>query len=160
MLTAFFESIKYIGHLYPVAFLRIFLGYYWLNQSLIEYQTGLFTSQVFIDQVRSSEYMLSFPSWYRWIFDHMAYPYWSMVSHGILSVCFFVGVSLVIGFLVRPMGVIGIIISFHYVLFSTGYPNTLYSTFIAILVTIVALGAGRCVGFDYYFYKRHRGIWW
>lgn len=83
-----------------------------------------------------------------------------MVSHGILSVCFFVGVSLVIGFLVRPMGVIGIIISFHYVLFSTGYPNTLYSTFIAILVTIVALGAGRCVGFDYYFYKRHRGIWW
>lgn len=160
MLTAFFESIKYVGHLYPVAFLRIFLGYYWLNQSLIEYQTGLFTSQVFIDQVQSSEYILSFPNWYRWMFDHVAYPYWSVASHSILTVCFLVGLSLVIGFMVRPFGVIGIILSFHYVLFSAGFTNTLYSTFIAIFVTIVALGAGRCVGFDYYFYKRNRGIWW
>lgn len=160
MFTAFFESIKYVGHLYPVAFLRIFLGYYWLNQALTEYQTGLFTSQVFIDQVQSSDYILNFPNWYKWFFDHVAYPYWSMTSHGILTVCFLVGLSLIIGFMVRPFGIIGIIISFHYVLFGSGYQNLLYSTFVAIFVTIVAIGAGRCVGFDYYFYKRNRGLWW
>ncbi|MES2770183.1 MAG: hypothetical protein V4596_13640 [Bdellovibrionota bacterium] len=160
MFTAFFESIKYVGHLYPVAFLRIFLGYYWLNQALTEYQTGLFTSQVFIDQVQSSDYIYSFPTWYKWLFEHLAYPYWSMMSHGILAVSFFVGLSLLIGFMVRPFGIIGILISFHYVIFGLGYQNLLYSTFVAIFVTIVAIGAGRCVGFDYYFYKRNRGIWW
>lgn len=160
MLTAFFESIKYVGHLYPVAFLRIFLGYYWLNQTLTEYQTGLFTSQVFIDQVQSSEYVLNFPGWYKWLFENLAYPYWSMASHGILAMNFLVGLSLLIGFMVRPFGVIGILISFHYVILATGIQNTLYSTFVAILVSIVAIGAGRCVGFDYYFFKRNRGIWW
>jgi thiosulfate dehydrogenase [quinone] large subunit len=160
MLTAFFESIKYVGHLYPVAFLRIFLGYYWLNQSITEYQTGLFTSQVYIDQVNGSDYISNFPHWYQWLFTHLAYPYWSMASHGILAVSFLVGLSLVIGFMVRPFGIIGIIISFHYILFATGLQNLLYSTFIAVFVTIVAMGAGRCVGFDYYFYKRNRGLWW
>lgn len=160
MFTAFFESIKYVGHLYPVAFLRIFLGYYWLNQSLTEYQTGLFTSQVYIDQVMSSDYIANFPSWYRWFFENLVYPYWSMMSHGILIASFLVGLSLVIGFMVRPFGIIGIIICFNYVLFGSGYQNLLYSTFIAMFVTIVAIGAGRCVGFDYYFYKRNRGLWW
>lgn len=160
MLTAFFESIKYVGHLYPVAFLRIFLGYYWLNQALIEYKAGLFTSQVYIDQVHSSDYIYNFPDWYKWLFENLAYPYWPMVSHGILTVSFLTGLSLVIGFLVRPFGLIGIIISIHYILFATGFQNLLYSTFIAVFVTIVAMGAGRCVGFDYYFYKRNRGLWW
>lgn len=32
MLVAFLESIKYTGHLLPVVFLRVFLGYYYLLQ--------------------------------------------------------------------------------------------------------------------------------
>ena len=160
MLTAFFESIKYVGHLYPVAFLRIFLGYYWLNQALTEYQTGLFTSQVFIDQINSSEYVYNFSAWYKWMFENLVYPYWSITSHVILIAAFLVGLSLVIGFMVRPFGIIGILMSMHLVLFGTGYQNLLYSTFVAIFVTVVAIGAGRCVGFDYYFYKRNRGLWW
>lgn len=160
MFTAFFESIKYVGHLYPVAFLRIFLGYYWLNQSLTEYQTGLFTSQVFIDQVKSSDYIYGFPAWYQWLFENLAYPYWSMVSHGILIMSFLIGLSLLIGFMVRPFGIVGILMCLHYVLFGTGSQSLVYSTFVAMFITIVAIGAGRCVGFDYYFYKRNRGLWW
>lgn len=83
-----------------------------------------------------------------------------MMSYGILIASFLVGLSLLIGFMVRPFGVIGILISFHYVIFGMGYQNQLHSTFIAILIMIVAIGAGRCVGFDYYFFKRNRGIWW
>lgn len=160
MLTAFFESIKYVGHLYPVAFLRIFVGYHWLNQALADYQTGLFTSQIYIQQVAASDYIYNFPNWYKGLFDAIALPYWSITSHVILAMSFLVGLSFVLGFMIRPLGIIGILISFHHVVFSMGYHNLLHSTFVALFVTMVAIGAGRCVGFDYYFYKRNRGLWW
>jgi len=158
MLSAFFESIKYVGHVFPIAFLRIYLGYYWFHQSLTEYHSGLFTSQVFADELKASSFINSFPSWYRWIFENLVFPYWSLVSHGVLCAAFAVGISLIIGFLVRPLCILGIIMSLHFIWY--GLQENTYAVFVAIFITLIAVGAGRCVGFDYYFYKRNRGIWW
>jgi thiosulfate dehydrogenase [quinone] large subunit len=35
-----------------------------------------------------------------------------------------------------------------------------YKTILAIHLILAWVGAGRCLGFDYYFFKRRRGFWW
>ena len=36
MLVSIFESAKYIGHLIPVAFMRIFVGYYFFQEAMLK----------------------------------------------------------------------------------------------------------------------------
>jgi thiosulfate dehydrogenase [quinone] large subunit len=71
-----------------------------------------------------------------------------------------VGVSFILGFLVRPMGVLAIAMSLHAVVMNRGIAVDFSKTLLAVNVILVWLGAGRCLGFDYFFYKRNRGIWW
>ena len=41
-----------------------------------------------------------------------------------------------------------------------GIKEDFYKTILAVHVMMAWVGAGRCLGFDYYFFKRRRGIWW
>ncbi|MCB0379263.1 MAG: hypothetical protein KDD33_12290, partial [Bdellovibrionales bacterium] len=40
MLVAFLESIKYVGHLWPVALIRVVLGYQYLKLFFLRLQSG------------------------------------------------------------------------------------------------------------------------
>ncbi len=158
MLSAFFESIKYVGHQFPIAFLRIYLGYYWFHRALAEYQDGLFTSQIFADNLQATEFLQTMPQWYQWLATHVFFPYWPFVSQVVLILSILVGLSLILGFFVRFFATIGVFICLHFIWY--GYEEQLYAVFFAILITLIIAGAGRCVGLDYYFYKRNRGLWW
>lgn len=160
MLTAFFESIKYVGHLYPIALLRIYIGYFWFNEGLIKYKNDLFASQLYIEDLKSQDFIHRFPDIYQFFFDNVVAPYWAIWSHGFIFTEMVVGIGLMIGFLTRPLGVIAIIMCLHYSFLGSELVSMLYSTYTAILVTLIVAGAGRCVGFDYYFFKRNRGFLW
>jgi thiosulfate dehydrogenase [quinone] large subunit len=36
----------------------------------------------------------------------------------------------------------------------------LHKLHFVLFLVLAWLGAGRCLGLDYFFYKRDRGIWW
>lgn len=160
MLYAFFESFKYVGHLFPIAFLRVYLGYYWINVAAHIYNNGLFTASIYVEDLKSELAVSHISEWYKSILEVVVFPNWHFFSNFIVGAQFLVGLSLILGFLVRPMCLVGIIISLHYVFFSPEQVDILYMTFNAVFITLLWVGAGRCLGLDYYFYKRNRGIWW
>jgi thiosulfate dehydrogenase [quinone] large subunit len=160
MIYAFFESFKYVGHLFPVAFLRVYLGYYWVNVAASMYNGGAFSTQSYVNELKTQFANHVVPEWYKMFLDNVIFQNWHLFSNLIVGAQFLVGISLAIGFLVRPMCLLGIIVSIHFVYLGGGPQESQYMSFIAIFITLLWLGAGRCLGFDYFFYKRNRGIWW
>lgn len=71
-----------------------------------------------------------------------------------------VGLSFIFGFLVRPASLGAMIMNINFLLAAGLEAKTVNSLMIAINLVLFFTAAGRCFGFDYYFYKKYRGIWW
>lgn len=160
MFVAFFESVKYVGHLLPISFLRVFLGYYYLEQGLSQFRGDFLTRPKLAAQVVDALPTLQIPGWYRLFLESVVVPQWQIFAFIILGINFSIAISYILGYVVRPVALMGMALSFHMLLMSGPQYEDLYKTFIAIHLIMAWVGAGRCLGFDYFFYKRRRGIWW
>lgn len=160
MLVAFLESIKYTGHLLPVVFLRVFLGYYFLLQALGKYQGDFLTRPRIAEAISEFLPASSAPDWYKLVVTTWFIPHWQTLAFVIVGVEFAVAVSYLFGYVVRPLAIVAALygLQMHYI--SPPGFDQLQITFVGIHLTLAWIGAGRCVGVDYYFYKRRRGIWW
>jgi thiosulfate dehydrogenase (quinone) large subunit len=160
MLVSFFESIRYVGHLYPVALMRIYLGYYFLDMAMTR-ANGEFLRQprlasVIMDSLPHSD----LPNWYANILQHVVVPNWQFFAYFITYCEFIVGVCFLIGFLVRPASILGVFLMVNFIYAGSGAASAVQQTFLVLFVVMFWVGAGRCLGVDYYFYKRQRGLWW
>lgn len=160
MLVSFFESVKYVGHLYPVALMRIYLGYYFLEMAISRVR-GEFLVQprlaaVIMDNLPQSH----LPSWYADILQHLVVPNWQFFAYFITYCEFIVGVSFLLGFLVRPASILGAFLTLNFIYAGGDAATAVQKTFLVLFISMFWVGAGRCLGFDYYFYKRQRGLWW
>lgn len=160
MFVAFFESVKYVGHLLPISFLRVFLGYYYLNQALLNFKGDYLLRPRLADQISEALPSLQIPHWYRVFLENIVIPQWQIFAFIILGIQFAIAVSYLFGYVVRPVAFLGMALSFYMLVFSGPQFEDLYKTFVAIHFMMAWVGAGRCLGFDYYFFKRRRGIWW
>lgn len=160
MLVSFFESIKYVGHLLPVVFLRVFLGYYYLLQALAKYQGDFLTRPRIAEQISEFLPASTAPNWYKFFVTTQLIPHWQSVAFVITGLEFAIALSFLFGYVVRPMALLAALLclQLHYI--SPSGMDQLYMTFLGIHLTLAWIGAGRCVGIDYYFYKRRRGLWW
>lgn len=161
MLVSFFESAKYIGHLIPVAFMRIFVGYYFFQEAMLKGANG------FLTEPRLARWIDSYVSttgaasgWYESFLVDVVVPNWQIFAYSIYFVEFLIGISFVLGFMVRPITLIGLFLSVNYLHIMVDGPDSLYRFLIALFFTMGWVGAGRCLGVDYFFFKRNRGIWW
>lgn len=161
MIVAFVESIKYVGHLLPIAFLRVFVGYYYVNQALLNANGGFLTRPYLAEDIRNFLPQSTSPEWYRLFLENIVVPNWQIFAYFVVVTQMSIGLSYIIGYLVRPISLLGIFLAINIMLALGGQQTELQSTFMLILhFTLGWLGAGRCLGFDYFFYKRRRGIWW
>lgn len=160
MIFAFFESLKYVGHLLPISFLRVFLGYYYLDIALNNYRGDYLIRPRIAQQVTEVLPGLQIPDWYRLFLENVVVPQWQVFAFILLGLQFAIAISYLIGYVVRPMAVLAMILSFQMLIFGGSGSSDLHKTFIAIHFVMAWIGAGRCLGFDYYFYKRRRGAWW
>lgn len=162
MLVAFVESIKYVGHLLPIAFLRVFLGYYYFNQALLRLHSDFLSHAYLAEDIRGYLPRSPAPDWFKMFLEGVVIPNWKIFATSLVVSWFAIGISYILGYLVRPMSVLAIIIGLGLMLAlgATGQ-SELQMTFLLVLhFTLGWLGAGRCLGLDYYFYKRRRGLWW
>lgn len=160
MFVAFFESVKYVGHLLPISFLRVFLGYYYLNQALQKYRGDYLLRPKLAAQVAEILPSLQIPEWYRSLVNSYFIPHWQMFAFTVTGIEFAIAFSYLLGYVVRPVALLGVLLSLNMLAISGPQNEDLYKTFLAIHLTMAWIGAGRCLGFDYYFFKRRRGIWW
>ena len=161
MMRAFVESVKYVGHLFPIAFLRIFVGYYYVNQALIAAQTGYLSRAYLVEDIRAYRPHSTAPEWYRDILESVVVPNWQAFAYAIVAAQILIGVSYVIGYLTRPFAMVGLFLTINAMLAFGQQTSEAQLPFLLMLhLTLGWLGAGRCFGVDYFFYKRRRGIWW
>lgn len=161
MLQSYFESIKYVGHLLPISFLRIFIGYFYLNLAfkdwLVYSSGGNAFSEMLIDALNKAQ----IPSWYRLLLSEQMIPNWNIVVFILIGLQIATGVSYILGYVVRPMSVFAILLCVNFLILSGGGEKEIfYKLLIACHVLLAWVGAGRCLGIDYYFFKRRRGVWW
>ncbi|MFZ3231300.1 MAG: hypothetical protein WA160_13915 [Pseudobdellovibrio sp.] len=160
MLQSYFESIKYVGHLLPVSFLRIFLGYFYVDLALSGWKeyliAGSSASELFIQALNKP----MMPSWYRILLSEQLIPHWNIVAFVLIGMQVAIGISYILGYVVRPVSIIAIFLCLNYLTISSSDKETFYKLMIACHILLAWVGAGRCLGLDYYFYKRRRGMWW
>ncbi|PIS12160.1 MAG: hypothetical protein COT73_00070 [Bdellovibrio sp. CG10_big_fil_rev_8_21_14_0_10_47_8] len=160
MFVAFFESVKYVGHLLPISFLRVFLGYYYLQQALEKFRGDYLIRPRLAAQVADILPSLQIPAWYKLFLENLVVPNWQAFAFVILGLEFAIAISYIFGYVVRPMALLGVFLAFNMLILNGTQYDELYKTLIAIHFTMAWVGAGRCLGLDYYFFKRRRGIWW
>jgi len=160
MFVAFFESIKHVGHLYPISVLRIYLGYIFFSNAT-ERLNGAFLEQprlaaMIMDNLSTK----SVSPWYREMLESLVVPNWQIFAYVLVYIEFVIGFSFLLGFLVRPVALLGILLTVNTIFVVEPDLVPLQQAYLALFLVMMWLGAGRCLGFDYYFYKRHRGLWW
>lgn len=160
MIFAFFESVKYVGHLLPVSFLRVFLGYYYLEIALEKFRGDYLLRPLLAGQIAEALPSLQNPIWYKSVLETMVIPNWQVFAFAILGFEFAIAISYLLGYVVRPMAILAMFLSINTLLIMGPQYSDLNKTFIAIHLLMAWAGAGRCLGLDYYFFKRRRGIWW
>jgi thiosulfate dehydrogenase (quinone) large subunit len=160
MFVAFFESAKYVGHLYPIAIMRIYLGYYFLNTALVRLSGEFLKQPKLAATIVENLPHHDLPTWYANILHDVVVPNWQFFAYFITYCEFIIGVSFLIGFLVRPASLIGLFLMFNFIYAGSNASVDLQQTFLALFIVMFWVGAGRCFGLDYYFYKRQRGLWW
>ena len=160
MIVAFLESVKYVGHFIPIAILRIYLGYYFFDLAY-EHYTGDFLTQPHLAAMINEWLPTSpAPDWYMYFLENVVVPSWRFFAYLLTYLEFVIGLSLILGFLVRPMALLGFLVCLNYLYISSPDVANLYRLCMAVMITLSWLGAGRCLGIDYFFFKRQRGIWW
>ena len=162
MLVAFIESFKYVGHLIPVACLRIFLGGYFLKHAIASFQSDYLVKAYLAEDIRNHLPQSSAPEWFRWILEVVVIPNWQVFAVALTVGQAFIGFSYIVGYVVRPAAIVGVLMSAGLIGAIGVSPSNLQATTFMIVLHIILgwIGAGRCLGFDYFFYKRHRGLWW
>ena len=160
MLTSFLESVKYVGHLLPMAFLRIFLGYYYLQQALQKYSSDFLTRPRVAAFLAETLPTSQVPSWYKQIIEDVLIPRWQSTAFAITAVEFAIAISYLLGYVVRPVAGLAALLTLHFLILAPPQNVDFFRVMLACHLTLSWMGAGRCLGIDYYFYKRVRGIWW
>jgi thiosulfate dehydrogenase (quinone) large subunit len=160
MFVAFFESIKYVGHLIPIAFLRVFLGYFYLDSALKKFQSDFLYRPRLAADLAEILGNLQAPVWYRGWIENIFIPHWQTLAFALTACEFAIAVSYLVGYVVRPVALLGTVIAINQLALASPSQEPFARTLVAIHLTFAWIGAGRCLGFDYYFFKRRRGLWW
>lgn len=160
MILSYLESIKYVGHLWPVTFLRFFIGFQYLRMAFAFLKTHYLEHPYISEQLRLKMETMGVLNSYFSFWSFFIQENWLVVSYVIVCTYFVVGVSYILGYLVRPIALWAAFVSLHLFWLVEAQTDMTQLFVFSIHLTFCLLGAGRCLGLDYYFYKTRRGILW
>jgi thiosulfate dehydrogenase (quinone) large subunit len=160
VLVSFFESVKYVGHLFPIALLRVYLGYFYVNQAVASYGSDFLTQPKLAEQATYWLPRSPAPQWYQAFLHDWLVPNWQAGAYFLTVGEFLIGISFILGYLVRPFALLGVFLNLNLLWIMGPEMAPFHKTCVAVHLVLAWLGAGRCLGLDYYFYKRRRGLWW
>lgn len=160
MLASYLESIKYVGHMYPVAFVRLLVGWHYLSSVFDRLGKGYLEHAYISERLNLSLITNEQVGVYFDIFKNLIQSQWLLMTYILIVTEALIGASYILGFGVRVASLLGVILSLHiYMYFDfASSPGHIYM--LAIHFLFFSLGAGRCLGLDYYFFKSRRGLLW
>ena len=144
--------------MWPLALVRIYLGIQTISIMFARLQLGYLDHPYVSERLNLSAFSSS--SLYFEVFKDLVQSQWLLVTYFFLFIELVIGISYILGLAVRITSVLGMILSLHiyfFFEFATS-PGQIYMFYIHLLFCL--LGAGRCLGLDFYFYKSRRGLLW
>lgn len=160
MLVAYLESLKYVGHLFPISVLRLYMGWWFFTVAWQRYQSDYLSQPRLVAAITEWASSSPAPEWYKDFLDRVVVPNWQFFAYCVVYFGFLVGISFILGFFVRPIALLAAIVALNFVYSSSPEIGELHKLHVILFLVLSWLGAGRCLGLDYFFYKRDRGIWW
>ena len=160
MIFSFFESFKYVGHLWPIGVFRFIMGYHYFSWAMGRYRGGYFEHAYLNEKIRLALPSSLAPDWYQSFLEETVQSHWLSFTYVLTISELLIGLSFLLGYLVRPFSILGVFLSLNFMWAFGAKSYDYYQTLLFIHLSFLLLGAGRCLGFDYYFYKSRRGIWW
>lgn len=160
MIYSFFESLSFRGFMWPVALLRIYLGWTFLSSFWTRWAAGFFkdTSNV----LELFIYTRSQPST-SWFTENLWQ--WADSAPGAVLWFFYgseliLGLSYLLGWFVRPLSLFGFLLCLSHLTLTSESFHFQYELMAMVHLFLLLIGAGRCLGMDYHFYRHQRGLWW
>jgi thiosulfate dehydrogenase (quinone) large subunit len=160
MLVAYLESFKHVGHFFPLSVLRIFVGWTFLQAAWDRLQSDYLTQPRLAAAITEFAPMSAAPDWYKDFLDAVVVPNWQLFAYCVVYFGFLVGLSMIVGLFVRPVALLAAIVSLNFVFTTSAESTPLHVLHVFLFIVLAWMGAGRCMGLDYFFYKRDRGLWW
>src|SRR6476620_8100499 len=111
MLVAFFESVKYTGHLVAISFLRIFLGYYYLQGFLAKFNGDFLVRPRIAEMISHNLPASHAPEWIKWILSTYMVGHWQGLAFTVLGVELAIAISYIIGYVVRPVALMAAVLT-------------------------------------------------
>lgn len=160
MIKELVESLKYVGHYFAIAFLRVVMGVFVLGQALEKIYGTYLVEPILAGNTNQWIVQNNVPIWVEELFTDYITGYWSAVAHFQVGFELIAGILLILGLATRPTSLLLIV---YFWFFSYIEPEATWKFVNLFLMSLFAIswaGAGRCFGLDYYFYKRRRGFLW
>lgn len=143
-----------------MSFLRIFLGYFYFDLVFKDWRQFVIGvggySDIFVEALNKAQ----IPAWYRLVLSEYIIPNWHAYAFIIIGLQLVVAVSYVIGYVVRPVSLLAVVLCLNYLMIFPFEREIFFKLLISCHIMLAWVGAGRCLGLDYYFFKRRRGLWW
>ena len=111
---------------------------------------------VFVDALNKNH----IPPWFRLILSEQIIPYWQTYAFILIGIQVIVAISYIIGYVVRPVSILAVLLCIMHLMVFSAEQEIFFKLLIACHVVLAWVGAGRCLGVDYYFFKTRRGVWW
>lgn len=131
-----------------------------MQQAMHKYRGDFLTRPHIADQMAEWLPGSHAPNWLKFFASTQMIPNWQTVAFILLGLEFAIAVSYLIGYVVRPTALLGVLLCMAMLFISGNTMEDFYKTVLVVHLVLAWVGAGRCLGFDYYFFKRRRGLWW
>ena len=155
------ESFRYTNHIWPVFLLRLYVAYYFISDSLYRQAVGYLEKPLLSAQIDESLLRLEqAPFFVKSFYLGVIQENWLIWSKLLISFEWILGVSLFVGVLVRPFGILALIHIYLISFIAVQNEVSGLNQMAIMLVFLILFGAGRVGGLDYFFYKRQRGLIW
>jgi len=162
MIKTYLYSFGYSGLMFPVAFFRIYIGYVFLTSSFDKINSDYLIHPLISAKIIEWLPYSAAPEWLKsWLeLEVLPNESWKILAYSFTYFEFFIGVSFIFGLLVRPAAVMGMLLMSVYMLIFGLELILYYKILFFVFLMLFWLGAGRCIGLDYFFYKKYRGYLW
>jgi uncharacterized membrane protein YphA (DoxX/SURF4 family) len=153
-------NLKERTYLWYIALLRIYIGYYMLQQGIRKFLRD-FPKGDWIGRQIGDIATLDLYSWYKHFLLSYVVPHHELFGYLVMIGEIAVGVCLLVGLFTRVGAIVGLFLILNY-LFGVGLPRggaTLaqQQTFIVCLMVILISNAGRALGLDGLLFGRPKG---
>ena len=144
-------------YLWHIVILRLYIGYYLLQQGILKYLRGFPQSDWINRQIGDLNKVEIF-SWYKSFLINVVVPHRELFGYLVTSGEILIGLCLVLGLLTRLSSIVGIFMLLNYY-FGPGMARggaslAQQQTFIVVLVVLILSNAGRTLGLDGLLFKK------